>query len=359
MTNQLSDFIAQARQKNVDHATIRMVLMSAGWKEKDVAKALIAEELDIPVPLPPDVGGAREAFFHLLAFAGLYTSFVSLIILYFTYIERLFPDAALDPTYIYNDNLSGMRWSMAAVIVAFPLYLWITRLLVKDMESHPERSVSGIRRWLTYLTLFLAAGAILGDLITLIFYLLEGELSIRFLLKVLVVLVMAGMVFTYYFLSLRNEPDHPMMKKMHRSFFFAGTLVAVVALAWGAFLIGSPMSERDRKFDDKRVEDMRAISSEIRNIVYEGMQPAPSDSITPKQPVPENLAEVVAKAYYQKVNITDPETGNPYVYEKVTNTRYNLCAVFSFDRQEQYDIFWNHPAGQHCYEIDVTEQPRY
>jgi hypothetical protein len=88
----LDAFIAHARSKDMDHATIRLLLLAAGWKERDVAQALAAQGLDMPVPVPPDSGGAREAFLHLLAFSSLYTTVISLIVLFFTYINRLFPD---------------------------------------------------------------------------------------------------------------------------------------------------------------------------------------------------------------------------------------------------------------------------
>ena len=153
----LESFIAHARSKGMDHQTIRMLLLSAGWKEHDVAMAIGAEGLDVAVPTPPDAGGARDAFFHLLAFAGLYTSVVSFILLAFAYINRWFPDAALERYATDESFRDSIRWPLAALIVAFPIFLWMTRLLVKEMRSHSEKQSSGVRRWLTYLTLFLTA----------------------------------------------------------------------------------------------------------------------------------------------------------------------------------------------------------
>ncbi len=51
---------------------------------------------------------------------------------------------------------------------------------------------------MTYLTLFIAALFVLGDLITLVFYLLSGETTVRFLLKVLSVASITGGIFGYY-----------------------------------------------------------------------------------------------------------------------------------------------------------------
>lgn len=81
MKTVLGPFIEHARQKGVDHATIRLLLLSAGWKERDVSEAVAAQILEMPVPRPPDRGGAREAFLYLLTFMALYTTITSLVVL--------------------------------------------------------------------------------------------------------------------------------------------------------------------------------------------------------------------------------------------------------------------------------------
>src|SRR5690606_28109228 len=67
----LASFVAHARERGLDPASIRLMLASAGWKDQEIAQALAAETLDLLIPAPPDSGGAREAFLHLLAFAAL------------------------------------------------------------------------------------------------------------------------------------------------------------------------------------------------------------------------------------------------------------------------------------------------
>jgi hypothetical protein len=62
-----------------------------------------------------------------------------------------------------------------------------------------------IRKWLIYFTLFAAALIIIGDLVTLLNRFLEGELTVRFLLKVLAVFFVAGSVFYYYLWDLRKH----------------------------------------------------------------------------------------------------------------------------------------------------------
>ena len=68
--------------------------------------------------------------------------------------------------------------------------------------ADPNKRHSRVRRWLTYTTLFLAASILVGDVISLIYSLLGGEITSRFLLKVLVVGFIAGTVFWYYLSTL-------------------------------------------------------------------------------------------------------------------------------------------------------------
>jgi uncharacterized membrane protein len=73
------------------------------------------------------------------------------------------------------------------------------------MKKDADKRASKIRKWLTYLTLFIAAGIIIGDLIALVFNLLAGDLTLRFLLKVLVVGGISGTIFGYYLSELRKD----------------------------------------------------------------------------------------------------------------------------------------------------------
>lgn len=353
----LQQFIAHARQKGMDHQTIRMLLQSAGWKDRDILVAMSEESLDLPLPMPDDRGGAREAFLHLVSFASLYGSIVAVLVLFFQYLNRLFPDVAFDPSYSDSGwDQSMIRWFLAMLIVSFPLFAWMSRLIMRDIAKNPERAWSPVRRWLTYLTLFVTAGVLVGDGITLLFYLLEGELSIRFVLKVLVTLLVAGMTFGYYFLALKLPPNDPRSDRFHRRFAIGAWTLAVVAVVWGMFFAGTPLSQRERRIDEVRVSHLRTIQQEIHNIAYEGTDRyndgRPFTELP--NPLPATLDEVVDRAQYQRPEILDPVTNEPYGYE-VDGTDFRLCATFDTVRDREFDIFWNHPAGEHCFDFDALD----
>jgi len=208
MDASLAKFVDHARQKGMDFATISQVLLSAGWKEQDIAEALCARELDMPVPERAGIGSARDAFLHLTVFAALYTCAGSLVALFFTYVSFLFPDPAWrEDSYFRESALSGIRGSLASLIVAYPVFLLVWRFLLRDLRNHPEKAKVAIRRWLAYLSLFVGAVVVAGDVGTLIYFLLEGQLTVRFLLKVVILFVIAGGLFLYLMLTLRCESE--------------------------------------------------------------------------------------------------------------------------------------------------------
>jgi hypothetical protein len=137
----------------------------------------------------------------------------------------------------------------------------------------------------------------------------------------------------------------------------AGSIVAV-AIASGFVILGSPMTERLRRLDERRVDDLRAIRDAVERMVVERKE----DELRLKRALPATLDEVAAfvetEEYRQQVRLTDPQTGAKYEYRVTGESAFELCATFSLSREEERDMFWNHPAGRHCFTVDVLERPR-
>jgi len=91
------------------------------------------------------------------------------------------------------------------LLIGFPLFVFMSWFINRDLGRSPVKRLSAVRRWLTYLTLFIAVGVLAGDLIALVHNLLGGELTIRFILKVAIVAVIAGSILCYYLVDLRRE----------------------------------------------------------------------------------------------------------------------------------------------------------
>ncbi len=149
----------------------------------------------------------RDFFLHLLAMITLYISAISFLTLMFQIINVIIPDPVEYAGY-YDHSSSRygtMRFAIASLLVVFPTYLGVSWYLEKLYRLHREKRMLGIRKWLIYLTLFIASLIIIGDWIALIYSLLGGELKIRFLLKASAILFVSGSVFYYYLTDIRNH----------------------------------------------------------------------------------------------------------------------------------------------------------
>lgn len=142
------------------------------------------------------------------------------------------------------------------------------------------------------------------------------------------------------------------MKRVHTLFALVSSLVVLAAVVWGFVLVGSPATVRLQRFDQQRLQDLQTIFREIQSLCID---PDPDETL--KRPLPQTLDELALEARQRKINLTDPETGERYLYTVEGETRYTLCATFSLPREADTDVFWNHPADQHCYTIDVLDPP--
>ena len=143
----------------------------------------------------------RDFFLHVSAFALLFFVAIAAITLLFTLIDYRFPDALRG---YFGDPYSGpVRFAIASLIILSPIFVVMMRMIQKESRIAPERARMGIRKWLTYITLFIAGATVIGDAIFLLNSFLGGALPTAFALKAITLLVIAGAGFGYFFLDLR------------------------------------------------------------------------------------------------------------------------------------------------------------
>src|SRR5690606_8963063 len=341
---ELERFVRDALAAGVPRPQVESTLAAAGWSEPQVREAMTAfAELAFPVPVPRPRAqlSAREAFEYLLLFATLYLTAWHLGSLLFDLINHALPDAG-DPRYrIYRMDAS-MRWSIAALVVAFPLFAWLARHVGQGVTRHPVKRLSPVRRWLTYLTLFIAAAVLIGDLVALVYNVLGGETSLRFVLKVVVVGVIASAVFGYYLSDLRRDETGRASRGVGRGLVIAAALAVLASVAAAIAVTGSPSTQRQARLDERRVQDLRRIEAAIGDYAKrEGRLPAAID--------------LLAQDTGRELSLVDPTGARPYRYEAVDRRRYRLCADFATDTRQSVapewsgDEGWRHPAGQHCF----------
>lgn len=306
----------------------------------------------------------KDFFLWAGAMAALYVSVVSFLILLFEYIDRSFPDPV---TNMYVDPYSGaIRFAMASIIVLVPLTVVLLRLIRKDIEANPEKKQLWVRRWALVLTLFIAGATIAIDLITLINTFLGGEISIRFGLKVAVVLLVSAAGFMHFYADLKGYwQRHPGRAQTVGGAFIA---LAFLAIASGFFIIGSPTDIRLMRLDAQKEGDLNNIQWQVVNF-YQTKETLPADLSELNDPL---SGQVVPK---------DPQTGEAYEYERTSDSSFNLCAVFnregvqnSYYRPYMYSEpaissvsdpsmkeTWQHGVGRTCFSrtIDPERYPPF
>ncbi|HEX5274807.1 MAG TPA: DUF5671 domain-containing protein [Candidatus Rubrimentiphilum sp.] len=198
---ELLAFVRAAKQHGVDDEFIVSLLGDRGWSERRVYAALAsyyADTLGMPVPARSgQVENARDAFYYLLNFITLGFWTVALGQVFYILIAHAFRDPALRS--YYGESLRDqISWQVAVVVIAFPVFIFVHSVINRELSKRPDLYDSGVRRWLTYLALVIAAIVVLLDGFWFISALLRGELTIRFVLDSLVLLVLGGGVFLYY-----------------------------------------------------------------------------------------------------------------------------------------------------------------
>ncbi len=286
---------------------------------------------------------AKDFFLHLGAIITFYVSTVALVTLLFEAINFAYPKI----TNYYQYSFPSISLQVATLIVAFPLFLTLSWLLQKSYASAPELREAPIRKLLSYLTLFVAGGVVAGDLVTVIYMFLDGqELTAGFLLKVLVLLVVVGGIFLYYLREIRN-----LISAGERNIWRIVSVVFILAsIIVGFMVVGSPATQRERRYDSQRISDLQTIQWQVVNYWQQ------------KTVVPENLTQLEDPISGFKVPV-DPKTKSAYEYRRTASLAFELCATFdrsgeNFALMREYSMIypagpmnenWDHEAGRQCY----------
>lgn len=300
---------------------------------------------------------AKDFFLHLGAIITFYASAAALIALLFEVINFAYPKV----TEYYYYSFPSISFQVATLIVAFPLFLFLSRLMQSSYEVEPSLREAPLRKWLAYITLFIAGGIVAGDLVTVIYMFLDGqELTMGFLLKVLALLVVAGGVFFYYLREIRNQIA-PGERNIWRIVAVAFILVSIVL---GFMVIGSPASQRERRQDMQRTNDLQGLQWQIVNYWQQ------------KGSLPATLEDLRDPLSGFTIPF-DPETGASYEYARKGELSFELCASFEEDSVKAQSSFgnvmpmrpmmepsiamrapdnWDHGTGRTCFERTIDPE---
>jgi hypothetical protein len=293
---------------------------------------------------------AKDFFMHVAVIVLLYAGVVALLNILFSVINVAFPQ--VNQSFYYSPSIS---FPVATLIVVFPLFVYFSNLIRKSYVQDPSKKEYAVRKWLLYITLFIAGGVLAGDLITLIYFFLDGqELTTGFLLKVLSVLVVAGSVLGYFVDDLKDN-----LTKSRRNIWRLIAIVLVLgSIILGFVVLGTPQSQRQARYDNQRISDLQNIQWQIVNYWQQ------------KERLPDRIGDL-EDSISGFVLPSDPETDAPYEYIKTGNLNFELCAEFNRDSEEikfgqpriahpefggKLDENWQHSAGRVCFERDIDPE---
>ncbi|MBU6388305.1 hypothetical protein KGQ72_00265 [Patescibacteria group bacterium] len=303
---------------------------------------------------------AKDFFLWAGAIVSFYWSIIAYILLTFDYINYTFPNPL--SYYPIDPYQSGISYEMASIIVLFPIFLLLMRIIHGDIARDSSRKEIWVRRWALILTLFLAGIAMAVDLITLLTTFLNGEaLTTAFLLKVLIIFLIAAGVFMHFISDLKGYWDaFPARRNMVR---IGVGILAIATILAGFFIVGTPQEARLARFDAQKVSDLQNIQSQIIGF-YQA-----------KQKLPDTITDLNNSLNYGPVPV-DPQSGEPYVYQPGEGLSFKLCAVFNAESRVNQAVYrtepmavvpagskgalqdnWQHGAGQVCF--DRTIDPAF
>ncbi len=291
---------------------------------------------------------ARNFFLYFLNFALLYTVAINLGGLLFDFINKAFPIVGEYARGRFSQD--ALRFHLASLIIGTPIFLWLAWKVYTDAKRDENFSKSGLRRWLTYITLIVTALIVIGDLIFLVNNLLGGETSMRVLLKALSVLAIAVAVFFYYLQDIRSmrydaQQGAETKKPLPRVYFIGTLVVVLVGIVFGLFQIERPVEIRLRKQDEVRIRNLQEIENSVSNYV------------SVRQALPPSLSDLQIR----EDATSDPVTKAPYEYRILSNVTYEVCATFETSNKKgdvndyygYYGSAWLHDKGRVCFERSV------
>jgi hypothetical protein len=233
------------------------------------------------------------------------------------------------------------------VVVFLPAYLGFTRVVNKMRRQSTEQTYLPLTRWLIYLSLLVSGLVLLGDLVVVINTFLEGEITVRFILKALAVLVVVGSAFYYYLLDAR---DYWLSHEQQSVWCGIGAGVLAAAIVGVGFMhIEAPAEVRERRLDEKQLSDLQEIQWRIYNHL-ETQAKLPADLAVLEATAPLPTAAQERTLYRYQLTEAGFELCATFAYPSAVGDPYATRPVAAPEGQLIKGMDdWEHGAGEVCF----------
>ncbi len=302
--------------------------------------------------MPPKTELSPKNFFLQIGIiVGLYVSTISFLSFIFDLINTAFPASNL---YSYVGGYSsGMRIAISAIIVFFPLFIWLSKMYRKSITEN-ELTEGKLRKWLLYFTLFITGIAMATDVVILLNAFLGGnDITTSFILKIVSVFIVCGAIFFFYLKDIKGYWNENI--KGSKIFTYAVSVIVAISIIGGFLYIGSPTTQRKISQDSQRINDLSSIQWQIVNF-YQAKGKLPQTLDETKDPISGSIIPL------------DPETKTSYEYKTTGALSFELCSNFSSESAQNQNLNtypaypdstlenWKHSVGRTCFNRTIDPQ---
>ncbi|MBU4082656.1 hypothetical protein KKB98_01765 [Patescibacteria group bacterium] len=285
---------------------------------------------------------AKYAFFYMLSLVSLIFMSLATGMIVFQIINKKIVDVIQSRGQFSSDQL---KFAISALIVSAPIFYITARQIFKNLFSGALDKDSQIRKWLTYFILLISSVVMTGWLIAVVNAFLDGELTLKFILKALTAIGIAAIVFTFYLYDIKRENVMGAKDNVIRAYFYGSLAIVIAVFASSLFIVESPTATRDRKKDNEVLSKLQSLDNSIRNYYLEN------------EKLPVDFGELMAEFNY--LGDKDFKELEYVVKEEKT---FELCANFRISNEDESDIShdiygkeWRHDAGRQCFERKIRE----
>lgn len=273
---------------------------------------------------------AKYTFYYLLSLVALIFTALSVGMIAFGIIDKSVSDALR-----YSSVDGQFKFAISALFIAGPIFYLMSFFINKGLRSGDLDKESPVRRWLTYFIILVSSLIILGIFISIMNSFLSGEVTTSFILKMLSMIVIAALVFSFYFYDIKRE-NVKEKNKVVKIFFFATATLVLVAFVAAWFFVESPKVARAKRLDQTVINNIYSLESAV-NTYYDKTKVLPESLDVIK-----NNADI----FLDNKSLSDPETGKVIEYKKTGEKTFEFCAVFRTDSRNNDNNMYSGPVGK-------------
>lgn len=282
---------------------------------------------------------ALDFFLHLGSVVALYVVVGNFINLLFRIINKSFPEI-LTNAYYWSQG-SEISFPVATLIIVFPIFILLNWFINKTYLADQNKKHLSIRKWLVYITLFVAGIMLAGDLVAVLYKFLDGQdLTAAFLLKALVVLLVSGAVFGFYIQDIRERIG----AKSRKVWALTTSCLLLATIILGFSVLGSPKTQRLLRYDNQTIQQLDNLKWQVINYWQV------NGSIPTSLP---NLPEDME--YHKTGELTFELCAN----FNLSNIAQNKIGLMSPPTREVANETWDHLSDRQCFTrtIDPVAYP--